>query len=332
MNFLFRVDAGRETGLGHFYRSLALAEFLNEKGHTITFLHQPSGFWEKIKNADFSFEAVELRRATDFDELGIIKNKNIDVLYVDGIIEFSDEYLNQIKKTAKVVFYQNLSSAKHLADVFILPSIHQSESFFEDFDDSTQVYKGLEYFTFNPILSSLEEKEIHSCVKKVGIITGGSDPENTLMNIYNLIDFEEFKKQDFYFYYGEDYMHKNKMTFASRNNIHFQFFDHQKVIKNDLLISAFGVSTYEFMSKGMPIIAFGHQETNAQAASMLAVKTKSLISVGLINMMERDINIVLKKVISNYGLRSRLSKSAKEILDLKGVDRVANILEQLNDK
>jgi len=332
MNFLFRVDAGGQTGLGHYYRSLSLAKLLAEKGHQVNFVHDSSPFWDDVKKASFPYRTFEINLEKGINELEIIRKYNIDIFYVDGIIDFKEGYIKKIKNHARVVFYQNLSNTRYLADVFILPSIHQNEHFFESFDDRTQVYQGLEYFTFNASISELEEKKIDRHVKNIGIITGGSDPKNTLKSIFYLLDFEKFKEQDFFFYYGKDYMHKNNLPSADRSNIHFQLFDHQKVIKSDILVSAFGVTTCEFLSKGMPIIAFGHQESNAHAATVLAAKTKSLISLGFIDNFKADfLNNKLEELVINYTLRKNLSTTAKAVHDLEGVNRVAEILEGIHE-
>lgn len=333
MNFLFRVDAGGKIGLGHYYRSLSLAELLNKKGHKVTFIHCPSLFWDNAKRTKFPYKVFEINLDKGITELEIIKKNKIDVFYVDGIIEFQKDYIEKIKKYSRVVFYQNISDSRNLADIFILPSIHKNEDYFNSFGENSKIYQGLDYFTFNPDILLLEPKKVAKTVDKIGVISGGSDPKNTLIRILNMIDFDIFSKIDFIFYYGENYLFKDKLSSIKHNNVSFQLFDHKEIIKNDLLISSFGVSTYEFMVMGMPIIAYGHQESNANAANILEKKTHSIISIGLIDNLKTDIlNNMLIKLVKNYRLRKKLSASAKSLLDLKGVNRVLKILEQVNDE
>ncbi|HET8858755.1 hypothetical protein [Marivirga sp.] len=330
MNILFRVDAGGEVGLGHYYRSVALANKLSEKGHKILFAHNPSDFWDLEKSKGFTFQTFELNSLKQINELLIIKQYLIDLFYVDGIIEFDKEFISQIKKYAKIAFYQNISNSKYLADLFILPSINQKKPFFSDFKPSTRVYQGLEYFTFHNKVTSLKKKESINEVKNIGIIAGGTDPKNTLKIIQGMLDKKDYKNISFNFFYGNDYKYliDLKKYNTKYTNFLYNEFNHQDILKNDLLISAFGVSTYEFMALGMPILSYGHQKANAEAVQYLAKNTDALISLGLIDdLTETKLNSELNELINNPNKRKKLSKLAKSTLDFKGVDRIVKILE-----
>jgi len=330
MNFLFRVDAGGEVGLGHYYRSLSLAKKLSEKGHNIIFIHRASDFWEMEKSRGFPFQTFELNADNPLIELEIIKECSIDVLYVDGIIEFNDDFIKRIKHHAKVVFYQNNSKARHLANIFILPSVHQKQDFFKVFTSDTKIFQGLEYFIFHESIQFFDEKEDLGKGENIGIIAGGSDPRNTLKILQPLLDVKQNKDIDFTFFYGTDYKRLFELKKYSTKFVKYSYkeFNHQDILNKDLLISAFGVSTYEFMALGLPILSYGHQETNAEAADYLADKTNALVSLGLIdNLSQEKLNAELIILITNKQKRERLSNLAKSTLDFKGIDRIIKILE-----
>jgi spore coat polysaccharide biosynthesis predicted glycosyltransferase SpsG len=330
MNILFRVDAGGKVGLGHYYRSVSLAKKLAVKGHNIFFIHKSSDFWNNEKSKGFPFHSFVLKANEELSELQIIKEYSIDIFYVDGIIEFEDGYMNRIKQHAKVVFYQNNSNSRHLADVFILPSLHQKKKFFDSFTAGTTIYQGLEYFTFHDKISSLKKKEELEEVKNIGIIAGGSDPRNTLKILQAMLDLKQNERINFTFFYGNDYKNliELKIYITKFAKYSYKEFNHQEILNNDLLISAFGVSTYEFMALGMPILSYGHQEANAQAADYLANKTNALVSLGLIdNLTITKLNAELAILIKNKQRRKHLSNLAKSTLDFEGIDRIIKILE-----
>ena len=84
----------------------------------------------------------------------------------------------------------------------------------------------------------------------------------------------------------------------------------------------------EFMALGMPILAFGHQPSNAITSDYLAMKTHSLISLGLITSIDSEIlNNAIYKLIYSKETRQSLTDNARSILDLKGPDRIVDILE-----
>ena len=255
------------------------------------------------------------------------------ILYVDGILEFDEENIKKLKGKTKLVFYQNISQSRHLADVFILPSIHQEKPFFGKFNTSnTKVFQGLEYFTFNSKISKLTIKKIgpSNILKSIGIICGGSDPRNVMLSVYKLIDYNLWNTVSFNFYYGDNYMHQNSIPKKYAENARFLSYNVKNINKNDLLIAAFGVSTYEFMALGMPIISVGHQEVNANASKILEEKTKSIYHLGLIDFLTKEIlNQTIRKFALDFTISQKLSEKSKQILDLKGIGRIVRIIENI---
>jgi spore coat polysaccharide biosynthesis predicted glycosyltransferase SpsG len=330
MKILFRVDAGGELGLGHYYRSFALAKSLVKNGHEIIFIHLQSDFWESEKIKGFPFQNFEINPSDQLNELLIIKDCLIDLFYVDGVIEFDSSYIAQIKKYVKIVFYQNISDSRQLSDIFILPSIHQQNKFFDKFHPSTKIYQGLKYFTFHNKVISLKKKGYIDYVKNIGIIAGGSDPKNTMKIIQGMLDCIEYKDLNFTFYYGSDYKYLTLLKKYKAKHLKFKYnqFEHQDILKNDLLISAFGVSTYEFMALGMPILSYGHQKANAQALDYLAKHTQALISIGHIDELNNSkLRKELTDLINNQSKRNNLANLAKMTVDFEGINRIMKIIE-----
>jgi len=331
MNILFRVDAGGLVGLGHFYRSMNLAHQLKRRGHEVFISHLNSTFWSSADNKGSALKFFELDTIhSEVQTLEIIYKNQIQVYYVDGIIDFKKDFILAVKKNAKVIFYQNLSDSRQFADIFILPSIHHDTDFFTPFDKNSRIYSGLQYFMYNPILHTVERKiNIKKDVSDIAIAAGGSDPTNSLKLIYNYVTELKYNNIEFIFYIGKDYVHKNSIPKKLPSNIHFAPFNHNEIIKNDILITAFGVSTYEFLYLGIPVISYGHQEGNAIAAIQLATKTDSLISLDEIhNLPYRKFEDTLKTAF-NYYRRKKLTDNAKKLLDLKGTERVINIIENI---
>ncbi|WGK64723.1 hypothetical protein [Croceiramulus getboli] len=132
MNILFRVDAGEKVGLGHFYRAVGLARFLSRSGHTVQFVHRSSSFWSALKEFEFDRYSFS-EQYCDQEMIRLCNDLNCDVLFIDAIITFKPHIFDSLNKQIKTFFYQNISSSRHLCDVFILPSIHQDASFFLHF-------------------------------------------------------------------------------------------------------------------------------------------------------------------------------------------------------
>jgi spore coat polysaccharide biosynthesis predicted glycosyltransferase SpsG len=331
-SILFRVDAGDEIGLGHFYRSISLAKALKDEGYIIGFTFKKSKFWLEQLLGDFPFQTYPISEDEWEDEYAILKaNTQFKIFFVDGFINYGEALIKKIKKmSVKVIFYQNLTASKSLADVFILPSIHQDKSFFEDFDATTRIFQGLKYFTFNASIKSLNIKKAPNKLNKIAVIAGGSDPKDTLKAIYNLLSDDLIEGLDFTFYYGVNYLFKNEIPTKTHTNVSWTRYDPKGTLENDMLISAFGVSTYEFLALGMPILSYGHQKQNAASAQYFAENTGALISLGLIDDLTSDgLLTAINQIRKDPIISRRMVEKAKELIDLQGLDRVKEIIKNV---
>ena len=331
LNILFRVDAGDKIGLGHFYRSINLANLCAQNEHKVFFTHKSSVFWNEVADSfnypHFSFEVKEENTVI----LKLVSELRIDIYFVDSPSPIDPDLIKRIRKRTTVVFYQNMSSLRHLCDIYFLPSLHQSSDFFSFFSESTIIYQGLQYFTFNQVINYLSPNEkVRSKVTNVAIAAGGSDPANILITLYSWLDYSLFSNLNITFYYGINYLHSKDIPLRLQRNVRFEEFNHRKIQENDLLINAFGVSTYEFMYLGIPILALGHNESTAIAADYLANKFQAIISLGQLDAnTPNSFNESLMEIINNYEIRFNLVKNAKKLLDLEGPKRVVEVLEKI---
>lgn len=329
MKILFRVDAGGKVGLGHFYRSVTLARRLREDGHEVIFSFLESPFWSARLEAGFDFSVKPLH-GTEVEAVtrSYIESYGVDVYYVDAILDFSDGFIEKLREVSKVVFYQNMSAAGPRADVFIYPSSRVNPEFFGQFDGRPTVYRGLEYVVFHPDISLLPMKEMFSGgVRQVAVSAGGSDPLDTLRRIYNIVRTGDFKAYRFVFFYGSDYAFKSEIPRDLSSNVEFREFNHREILRADVLLTAFGVSTYEFLCLGMPVIAYGHQASNAIASDELAQSTGALISLGEIGAVTQSCIADALLQLSLPEFRTEMLRRAASAIDLDGVSRVAAILE-----
>ncbi len=339
MNILFRTDAGGKIGLGHYYRTLHLAETLMLQGHGITMVHRASNFWSKQATIPSEINLIEMGSTEPEEAIlaRICEEQNIDILYVDLIIDYNEFAFRKIKEKVTVVFYQNLSSSRHLADIYILPSLHQQSEFFGEFDEHTKVYQGLEYSIFNKEIASTNSKTAADLeeVSSVSIITGGSDPENVLLKIYTLLRHVDYKNIRFNYHIGASFIFPETIPNKSDllPNVAFIPYNPEVINNSQIVIAAFGVSVYELMSIGMPLICVGHQLSNAVALHHLSKVTLALQDLGLINELKsEDLNKEVTELIHNKSSRLRISEAAKNSIDQNGVRRVIEILNNIKPK
>jgi len=329
MKILFRVDAGGSVGLGHFYRTYGLAKSISLKGHNVHFVHCDSEFWDL--QLDFEFEHTSYSdKECNYKMVALSNKLHCDFLYVDGILEFPSDLFNGLSVQTKTVFYQNISPSRHLCDIFILPSIHQTKEFFSSFLKSVAIYQGLEYVLFNPQIKRLESKSLENLneVKKISIVTGGSDPKNVLLTLYELLDFNSLQDIEFNFYVGNNFMFVPLLPFKTPKNVNFLEYDFLSINESQIVVSTFGVSTYELLALGMPVISLGHQEANNIASEVLSNKTDAFMHLGLIDdISPLQINKAINDLIKSRELRKKFNKRALSLLDFDAEQRIISILE-----
>lgn len=325
MKVLFRLDAGDEIGLGHFFRSVALARGLTNRGHQVFFTCKETHFWNQKIQEGFEWSVYFLN--SERSETKLIDDLKCQLLFVDGNIEYSFENASKIKSLVPIIMYQNLTNSRVFADVYILPSIHQDGKFISKFNSTTKVYQGLEYFTFNERLYKFPSVRLNKNIRKIGVTSGGSDPRNVLIKVYDLVkNIENLHDFEFIFFFGENYLHHDKLP---QNNSLCQFvsFNYHEILKCDLVISAFGVSSYELMALGMPIITLGHQESTSQAAEVLSNYTQSFMHLGIIDDLEESKIEDAISLMNSFETRVSNSERSIKFLDLNGIDRVVDIIE-----
>jgi spore coat polysaccharide biosynthesis predicted glycosyltransferase SpsG len=122
----------------------------------------------------------------------------------------------------------------------------------------------------------------------------------------------------------------NEIPVRTNTNVSWTRYNPKSILDNDMLISAFGVSTYEFLALGMPILSYGHQKQNAASAQYFAENTGALISLGLIDDLTSDgLLTAINQIRKDPIISRRMVEKAKELIDLQGLDRVKEIIKNV---
>jgi len=191
---IFRADGGSIIGMGHFIRTLALAEMLKDDFYCIYATQSPTAY--QIKEIEsVCQERIDLPSdETHFDVfLNLLKDNEIVVL--DNYY-FTTEYQRAIKaKGCKLVCIDDMHDKEFFADLIInhAPGINPS-------DYRAQPYSryalGLENILIRSVfLEQAQEQRIIKNICTIMICFGGSDPLNLTKSVLQVVlKFEKFKK------------------------------------------------------------------------------------------------------------------------------------------
>lgn len=277
MKITIITDGNNKLGMGHVYQSMTLADLLSEKINTTDEIY----FLTKSDK-----DIIDLLKKTGYpvyqypnDDLILeaLKNKAPDRIIFDKL-DVSPILASRIKEKlqGKLIIFTNLTEANKFADMTVLARIGTNyKNITKTENQLVQTeYVGPKYWMLRPEFYALREKiKINNdSVKNIMLIFGGSDPCNyssLVLNELLQID-KEFKIQ---LVLGLSFEHhkilytvlyKNKLS-KSEVNIVKNITDVGKAMyKSDLVITSPGLSFFEALVVGTPVLVFHQNEGHVE--------------------------------------------------------------------
>lgn len=183
---VLRADYGKETGYGHFFRTLALAGYLKDefKCCFFTFNHDTGGMPSDAhlkmiqKESDF-FKVCDSSSFEEFNEEFIRLLQPQDIVVLDNYY-FSTAFQKRVKeKGCKLVCIDDMHDRPMVCDILITPSPLRREQF--DLEVEAAFRGGIEWaFLREPFLKEPEGKRGHTQAfpSRIVVAMGGSDAFN----------------------------------------------------------------------------------------------------------------------------------------------------------
>lgn len=182
---IFRADGNATIGMGHFIRSLALAEMLKDDFYCIYATQSPTDY--QIKEIEsVCHQSIDLpANETHFNVfLNLLEGDEIVVL--DNYY-FSTEYQQQIKnKGCKLVCIDDMHDKHFVADVIINHAEGTSKSQYSA-EENTLFCLGYKYALLrNDYLTNISHKDSkkYACL----VMMGGADPFNLTAKIISMLE------------------------------------------------------------------------------------------------------------------------------------------------
>lgn len=317
---IFWTKGGREIGLGHIRRSLAIAKYFRKKRKfsKICFITNKDNFvYRLIKKEGFNYfySNNEIDHKVKF-------NRNTIIIF-DTKDDISKEILSIKLKGAKVCLLDNLTNAKFYSDIIILPGAH-----FNDFSNHTQkkCFYGARYF---PLSEEFLRNRKRAVYKKFTLLIsfGGSDPNNLTKKVVRILrNYPEDIRIKVII--GPCFIHKEEIQKMSRETDRrfiFRQGDNVEKVTEDCqaALTAFGVSIYEFAYLGIPsIIIANYRDDQRWARILYRIQISKFLGY------HKDVSA--KKIHSaidalrNDKILKKMSVKCKRLIDGKGTERIFN--------
>lgn len=336
MKVLFRVDGYPEVGLGHIIRSQAIAvRLLQDKTHEVIFAGRYSDEIpaELQKNRIRVIQAPESEKEPAFLRR-MVDETHPDTVFIDTLYPYSDNNIKEIKQYGRVILFHNLCGGRFSSDVFILPTAHHSEEILLDrrwAEQGVDFYHGFEYIPVNEAVQLLKQSVRSSGkIEKIAITSGGSDPKGVMISVLTWLMDNPYPEIRFTALPGTSFVLKKELEGLLPllpSNIHVSPFDYHQLANADLVISTFGVTSYELLYLGIPFISISHAKTNAEGSRNLQKRIPLIKDLGLIDRINKEEFIAsVDEVLKDPYIRYEFKKISSELMDGQGISRIIDII------
>jgi spore coat polysaccharide biosynthesis predicted glycosyltransferase SpsG/CMP-N-acetylneuraminic acid synthetase len=312
LRICIRVDGSRKLGFGHLYRSLAIAQNIND--HDIYFVTRSDNGFDlgKVFLENHFYSVLHVKSNEDF--LKKIHSLMPDIV-INDILDTDAGYISSLKKLGCfVVNFEDLGDGNRIADLVIndlYPNIFPLENH----------WYGVEYSILNPNFELIQPKSDPSGpVNHILLAYGGTDPSDLTMKALRAIKKLAYpgkvtvvigpghsKKPDVEKLAGEM---KNEVT-VLQNVKNMALL----MKKADLALTSAGRTVTELMCVGVPTIAMCQNMREIRhnhASSNFGVVNLGLGKSISVNVLAEHILMFLEDVELRKDMYSRMRKTVEK--------------------
>ncbi|SMO87685.1 UDP-2,4-diacetamido-2,4,6-trideoxy-beta-L-altropyranose hydrolase [Fodinibius sediminis] len=326
----FRADGDSEIGLGHIYRSLALAQMI-EPIFNIVFVSRKIS--NKVKKNlseqyDYVFQSISEEKSF-YNEVNSSLEEVIVVL--DGY-HFNTQYQKKLKKTGvPVVSIDDIHSHHFMSDVVInhAPGMSKEDYSIEDY---TKVCLGPDYALLRPEFIALTSRiNTVDKLETAFICFGGSDPNNLTAKCVQVL--EEFENiTDAIVITGAGYKKTESNYLENLTNrltvSHYHDVDDSLMTKlmkdSDFAIVPSSTILYEVLAARLPVIT-GYFIDNQRNIYKGFMETGAVLGVG--NLSTKHIREGILKLTVDKS--SDMVSIQEDLIDGKSPQRILKLFQQL---
>lgn len=339
-----RVDANETVATGHVMRCLAIAEELKKMGENPLFISADE--FPRLLIEQKGYEFVSLgsdwrNMEVEIGQLQIVIDKyHIGVLLVDSYY-VSKVYFEKIHTITKVLYMDDLGKEVYDVDVVICYANYNKELLLEErYPSEVKLLLGTKYTPLRSVFSDLPLKKISPELKRLLVLSGGTDPYDFLWKFSEAIAesrlYETLEEIDIIC--GRYYKRYDELTEKFAENRKFRIY---KAVENiekymqsaDVAVTSAGVTSYELCAVRVPTITYvmaDNQQKNAESFH----KDGIMEHVGDLrydSVLERIERLLYGKY-QDYLYRKKISEAMGRKVDGKGAERIARSTCQIFNK
>lgn len=356
MIYIFRVDIGYKTGIGHVKRCIAIAKEIKKRDLDVLFIVK--GLNNKVSSLlsperiSYFIMPSEVNYKDEFKYISEFKIENnahfiLDVSYSKTLNDLNnfELYIKELKDDYKYVSlidgFLNSCVTSFLdlpIDILLIPYVGAEDSILKT--KAKRILLGENYFIFDPDdIPNIKSREIHNeNANKVLITAGGSDPNGLTIKVIEATNFIEDNHLVLKCVIGPEFDQEYVKEIMSliRNSKHEIILIKRPKTLSDLMtwsdftVSASGLTKYLLAATGTPSILISIDKEHADINSSFD-HINSSNHLGILNEISTDkIAQEIKNLIIFKSRRAAMSKAGNNAINANGNTKVVDELININ--
>lgn len=328
-----RADMNQTIATGHVMRCLSIADAAKKSGKEVTFLLADDNGCRLIASRGYRYIVL----GTDWREMEseipalekILRHEQFDRLLVDSY-QVTPHYLSWLSEHVKTAYLDDVNAFHYPVDTLICYAPYYPKFHWEGNYPHTRLLLGTQYVPLRAPYLDAPQKEIREEVQNLLLLSGGTDPLNTLPKLLAVLADSGYQKITaicgMYYPGYEDLCAKYR--YNPHVVLHRSVNDLWNYMKEaDVTISAGGSTLYELCALGVPTISFSIADNQLDNVTQFAAQ-------GIIpyagDVRTHNVSGKVIQFLDEYrhdkSLRSRRSAAMQALVDGKGAERIVREL------
>lgn len=338
-----RADGGRQIGMGHIMRCMAIADELWERGKDACFIladESPVSLLESRGHQYIVLHTDYSRMEEELEELlAVMSRERPGPLLVDSYF-VTERYISRLREYVPVVYLDDMCRLQFPVDMLINYNIFASRDLYAS-EVGGEGCKMLLGPSYAPLRSEFAGwyYEVREQIRSVLLTTGGSDPFNLAGQLLEkLLQAPACSQFDYYVVSGmyNEHLPELRELEEKHGNVHVRVNEPnmaELMQRCDAAITAGGSTLYELSVIGVPTICFSFVENQERIVQGYGERGLVCFSGNYLTQGAEMLDGVAKalgELAADRDMRIRYSTGMRKLVDGLGAGRIAaGLVEEL---
>jgi spore coat polysaccharide biosynthesis predicted glycosyltransferase SpsG len=337
---VYRVDGGAELGLGHLARAAALSDaFAGRTSWTVRWA-STGGPAVEAAAAERGIELATTRAGEDEEAFVARAAAGAAALVLDRKLPYSAAFVAGLNRARPVVLMDVACEGMFAAAAAVFPGAHVDPALAADHRwRAGQPLHGAEWVLIHPSVRAARTARRPGAgpAQRVVVATGGSDPTNVAARALDWLNHLSGSIAVDLLVGAANPRGPDLVARAARAKHATTVWSQpeafpQRMARADLAVATFGVTAYELAFLGVPAVLVSHNDENAVAAGRYAACGAG-VDLGLIaTVQDAHAAEQVEQLLTDGALRRRMSETGRRMVDGRGAERIADVIQRLVDE